>query len=160
MTGYLRALGGQSDGTWLRAQSAALGQNIFVAPSVFNYFSPDYRIPGSSLFGPEFTLYDGEKTLRRADFVYQLVYEGGVAADATVAASTGTTLDLRWLAAAGSSTAMLDALDTRLMRGSLSQAAKLAIATAMGVHPADDALGRAHTAVYLLGVSPQFQVQR
>jgi hypothetical protein len=51
-------------------------------------------------------------------------------------------------------------LEQRLMRGTLSLAAREAIAAAMRAHPADDSLNRARMAVYLTGLSPQFQVQR
>jgi len=45
LTHLFRALGGESDGVWLRGQAAALGQPIYSPPSVFNFFPPDYDLP-------------------------------------------------------------------------------------------------------------------
>lgn len=159
MTGFLRALGGKSDGVYLRAQSAALGQDVFAPPSVFNYYSPLQRIGGGTLYGPEFGIFDGATALARIDFVYQIVYGNGVAPDATVANSIGTTLSFVEAAAAFGTQPTSD-LDARLMFGRLSQRSSDALASALATIPAGDAVGRARAAAYLLGVSAQYQVQR
>jgi hypothetical protein len=81
MTSILRNLGGRSDGVYLRLQAIIMQQNLFTPPSVFNYFPPSYVIPGTTTRGPEFGIQDTASALNRANFVYQLVYGGGVAAD-------------------------------------------------------------------------------
>jgi len=160
LTSFVRALGARSDGVWLRAQSAALGQNIFAAPSVFNYYTPDFKIPGSPLYGPEFMLFDGDRALRRADFIHQLVFAGGAAPDPTVSGSTGTTLDFTDLATLTEVATLLDTLEVRLLRGALSPAARQALSPALAQFPPDATAERVRTALYLLGLTPQFQVQR
>src|SRR5438128_736137 len=47
--------GGQSDGYLFgRGEFNGMSQSPFRSPTVFNYFPPDYVIPGTSLLGPEF----------------------------------------------------------------------------------------------------------
>jgi uncharacterized protein (DUF1800 family) len=163
MTTLLRGLGGQSDGVYLRAQSSQMGQNVFTPPTVFNYYPPEYSVPGTSSLGPELFISDAATTLARSNFVNQLVYGNGVAADATVTGSTGTSIDLTSLAQSSSADALVGTLSTQLMHGSLSTTARGAITTAMGAVTGTDAtaaLARARMATYLVATSPQFQVER
>jgi uncharacterized protein (DUF1800 family) len=161
LTSMLRSIGGQSDGVYLRAQSSAMGQNIFTPPSVFNYFPPDHEIPGSGALGPEFGIQDATTAINRANFVYQMVYAGGAAPDATVVGSTGTTLDLApYQASAADAFALVELLSQRLMYGTLSASAAATIAQAVNVLPVSDAVNRVRMAVYLLASSQQYQVER
>jgi hypothetical protein len=161
LTSMLRSIGGQSDGVYLRAQSSAMGQNIFTPPSVFNYFPPDHEIPGSGALGPEFGIQDATTAINRANFVYQMVYAGGAAPDATVVGSTGTTLDLApYQASAADAFALVELLSQRLMYGTLSASAAATIAQAVNVLPVSDAVNRVRIAVYLLASSQQYQVER
>ena len=57
-----RALNAKSDGVFFRAQSAALQQPVFQAPSVFNFYPPDYVVPGTDVLGPEFALQNTTRT--------------------------------------------------------------------------------------------------
>ncbi len=161
VTGLLRSLGGQSDGVYLSGQSAAMGQAVFDAPSVFNFYPPDYGIPGYSELGPEYALQGSATALARMNYVNQLVYGGGAAPNPTVTNSTGTTLDLSaWTSAAADPDTLVTALDQRLTHGSLSAAAHQSIAQAVNVFGATDPLDRERAAAYLFGVSPQYQVER
>jgi uncharacterized protein (DUF1800 family) len=161
MTALLRALGGQSDGVYLRNFAPQMGQNVFVSPTVFNYFPPDYRIPGSSALGPEFGILDTTTAIARANFVYQLVYAGGVAPDPNVVGSTGTTLDLApFLAAAADADALVEQLNQRMMVGTLSPSARATIVQAVNALAPNDGTNRVRMAVYLLASSQQYQVER
>ena len=160
MTGFLRALGGTSDGVFLRAQSAAMGQDIFTAPSVFNYYSPTHRIGDGTLKGPEFQIFNGVTTLARIDFVYQIVYGDGAAADKTVVNSTGTSLSFADAATVYANAQVASELDARMMYGKLSDASYKSVTDALAALAPDDIEGRARAAAYVLGVSAQYQVQR
>jgi uncharacterized protein (DUF1800 family) len=159
MTNFVRGLGGQSDGVYLRSESILMGENIFTAPSVFNYYSPTNKIRGSELLGPEFQIYDSNRALLRAEFVYQLVYGGGVAGAATVANSTGTSIDLASFESR-SPDDLLNELDARLTGARLSSAARDIVHNAIYGSATSTAMSRAKMAMYLVGVSPQFQVQQ
>lgn len=159
MTGFLRGMGGTSDGVYLRAQASLMGQNIFTPPSVFNYYSPSNVVRGTQLLGPEFGIYDSNRALLRAEFAYQLLFAGGDEPLDTVVNSTGTHLDLTALAGiANDAPRLLDELDQRLMGRRLSPPARQIVTGALGA--SGGAENRARTAAYLIAVSPQFQVQR
>jgi uncharacterized protein (DUF1800 family) len=160
ITTVLRGLGGQSDGVLLRAEAAAMGQPIFTPPTVFNFYPPGYQLVGTTSRGPEFFIHDATTALARANFVNQLLYGGGAAADPTVTGSTGTTLDLGALAAAATPEALVGQLNQQLLHGSLSTAAGSVVLTAVNAVAASDSLGRARAATYLVATSPQFQVER
>ncbi|MHB8535954.1 MAG: DUF1800 domain-containing protein [Sulfuricaulis sp.] len=161
MTSILRNLGGQSDGVYLRSQADSLQQNLFTPPTVFNYFPPGYAIPGTTSQGPEFGIEDTMSALNRADFVYQLVYGGGAAADSTVTGSTGTSLDLSgYQSSAANPDTLVQQLNQQLMHGTLSPVASATIAQAVNVVPATDTINRVRMAVYLLTSSQQYQVER
>jgi len=161
VTSLLRSVGGQSDGVYLRSQSNGMGENIFTPSSVFNFFPPDHLIPNTTHFGPEFGVQDTATTLNRANFVNQVVYGGGAAADATVTSSTGTTLDISSLVPlAGNADQLVQELNQRVAHGALSTEAYQAVVQAVNTLAATDTTNRVRMAVYLLGVSAQFQVER
>jgi uncharacterized protein (DUF1800 family) len=160
ISAVLRGLGGQSDGVLLRAAAATMGQPIFTPPTVFNFYPPGYQVVGTSSRGPEFFIHDAATALARANFINQLVYGGGAAADPTVTGSTGTTLDLGPLAAATSADSLVGQLSQQLLHGSLSTAASLVVMNAVNAITASDGLARARAATYLVATSPQFQVER
>lgn len=161
MASVLRSLGGRSDGVYLRALAAAMQQNLFTPPSVFNYFPPSYVIPGTTSLGPEFGIQDSTSVLDRINFVYQLVYGGGAPADATVTGSTGTSLDLSsYQSSAADADKLIQQLNQRMMHGALSPVAAATIAQAVNAVAATDTLNRTRMAVYLLASSQQYQVIR
>ena len=161
ITTLLRGLGGQSDGVYLRSQSSAMGQPVFSAPTVFNYYPPGYQLPGTSTLGPEFFIQTSATALARNNFVNQLILNGGATPDATVTASTGTTVNLNALLGSPvySPDQLVNELNGLLMHGSLSSAAHAAMVPAVEAAPSSDPLGQVKAATYLLATSPQFQVE-
>jgi uncharacterized protein (DUF1800 family) len=161
ITTLLRGLGAQSDGVYLRSQSSAMGQPVFSPPTVFNYYPPGYQLPGTSTLAPEFFIQTAATALARDNFVNQLVFNGGAAADPTVTASTGTTVNLNALLGSPAYTPeqLVNELNGLLMHGSLSSTAQAAIVTAVQAAPTSDPLGQVKAASYLLASSPQFQVE-
>jgi len=156
-----RALDAASDGVFLRAQTGAMGQPLFVAPSVFNYYPPDYVVPGTHILGPEFALQNTTTALARINYVNTLAFGAAIGPDPTVYGATGTQVDWSPLAAlAGDPNALVAKLDTLLLHGTLSAAAQQAIVAAVSAVSANDAPARAKTAFYLVVSSPQYQVER
>jgi uncharacterized protein (DUF1800 family) len=157
----LRALNGQSDGVYLRGQVSKMGQNLFYSPSVFNYYPPDYNVPGTTIFGPEFAIMNTASAFSRTNFINSLVYTTLIAADPTVTGATGTSLNLASLQAlAGNPTQMVELLNTNMLHGTMSTQMKNAIVTAVQAVAATDTLGRARAAAYLVATSSQYQVER
>src|SRR5262249_54814652 len=53
--------------------ASLLSENLFNAPSVFSYFSPQYRISGG-LLAPEFQIYSTQTAATRANLVDAALY--------------------------------------------------------------------------------------
>lgn len=132
-----------------------MGQRVLLPPSVFSYFSPDYRLPGSDLTGPEFEIYNSQTALARANFTGRALFGGfpGI-------------LDLdtkRYVDVAGDMAALLRLVDMDLLGGWMHEAPEggaMRDAIAKAVDAQEGAANRAATALYLVGTSAQFQVVR
>ena len=161
VAGTARALNAATDGVFFRPQTSAMGQPIYTAPSVFNYYPPDYVVPGTTALGPEFAIQNTSTALARANYANTLAFAAAIAPDPSVYGATGTQLDWSPLTAlAGNPSTLVDRLDRLLAHGTLSTAAKSAIVTAVAAVPATDPLTRARTAFYLAITSSQYQVER
>ena len=156
--------GSQSDG-YLNPQTVTLGQDVFRAPSVFNYYPPDYVVPISGILGPEFYLMTASTSLRRANFGNTMVFSTiPVTTPGSTNGPNGTSIDLaemQAISAADSTGAQLvEALNKKLLHGTMSIEMRNIITTAVLAAPSSDPLLRARTAIYLVATSSQFQVQR
>ena len=164
MTGVLRALNGASDGVYLLGQSSNMGQNVFQAPSVFNFYAPNFPAPGTTLAGPPFKLMLTGTILNRSNFVDRIVMGANIGADNTVTDSTGTRINLApFQALAANPDAagqLLDRFNLIFMHNTLSPQARQAILTAVNTYPANDTLGRVRQAAYLVATSAQYQVEQ
>ncbi|MEO8344953.1 MAG: DUF1800 family protein [Betaproteobacteria bacterium] len=158
MTGLARAVNAKSDGVYFGTQSGVLGQSLFYPTSVFNYYPPNYVLPGTNAIGPEFAIQNSSTAINRYNFANTLSF-GTIAPINTLPAAIGTQPDWSALAAiAGDPNALLDKLSTLLLHGSMSAATRAAIIPA--INAVQDAPTRAKTAFYLVATSSQFQVER
>ena len=161
ITGVLRALGASSDGVDLIGQSAGMEENVFVAPTVFNFFPPDYEVMGTGANAPELAIVDSTTSLKRADFAWRLIFGKPIPPDANLPGATGTALSLAaWEPWAGDAQALVDRLDAVLTHGALPPATRSSITQAVQKVPARDAAMRVKTAAYLMVAGPHYQVQR
>ncbi len=150
----------QSDG-YINQIIAPMGQNTFNSPTVFNYYTPDYIIPGTALNGPEFGILTTGTAIARANFVNTIVF-GRVNVGSLAPLGTSINLTEMQALAAGdpSSNLLLDTLNQKLMHGTMSAQMKNTILTAVQAVPSTTPLVRAQTAIYLIATSSQYQVQR
>jgi uncharacterized protein (DUF1800 family) len=150
VAGMLRALGAQmATANNLPPYIAAEGQTLYAPASVFNYFSPGYRVAGGKLLGPEFQIQSPSVAMLRADLVNTLVYGGinGVQLDQTPFITLAATPD-----------ALLDRLSALLFHGQMPDDIRATISTAMAAAP--NATLKARAAIYLAASSSQYQVER
>lgn len=153
MTGLLREFGATSDGSNLAYYGSNMGQEALFSPSVFNFYSPSYVIPGTTMYGPEFQILTTATSLNRVNWVSSFVF-GSL--------GSGTTVDFSSYATqAANPTALLGSLNTLMLHGSMSSDMQSAILTAMQAVPAGSKQGlqQAQAAIYLIGTSSQYQVQ-
>ena len=161
ITGVMRALGATSDGVDLIAQSAGMEENVFVAPTVFNFFPPDYEVMGTGANAPELAIVDSTTSLKRADFAWRLIFGKPIAPDPNLPGATGTTLSLAsWEPLAADPAALVDRFDALLTHQSLPTATRSTITQAVQKVPARDAALRVKTAAYLMVAGPHYQIQR
>jgi len=146
------------------AQFNAMAQIPFFSPTVFNFFPPDYIIPGTGYPGPEFAIMNTGTTVARANFINQLVFVNTPIGVSNPNAPNGTSFDysdLQALAAADTSgNLLLDELNRRLLHGTMSPQMKSTILPAVTAIASTDTLNRTRQALYLVATSSQYQVQR
>lgn len=161
VTGVMRALGARSDGVDLIGQSSGMEQNVFVSPTVFNFFPPDYELTGSGTNAPELAIVDSNTSLKRADFAWRLIFGRPVPPDPALPGAVGTQLSLAaWEPMAGEPGQLVDGLGSLLLHARLPAASRLAIVRAVSAVPAANPAQRVKTAAYLMVAGPQYQVQR
>lgn len=150
----------QSDGV-VSNLPTAMAQNPFNAPTVFNYYPPDYVIPGTALPGPEFNILTTGTAIARANFANTMVFGRiNVGPDAP----NGTSIDLSELQAAfaadTSGNLMLDLLNRKMMHSTMSPQMRSAILTSLAPITNTNTLAKAQQALYLVTTSSQYQIQR
>jgi uncharacterized protein (DUF1800 family) len=151
MTRLLRAFNARSDGAGLPMYSQAMRQDLFNAPSVFNFYPPSYKPQGYALAGPEFKILNAPTLSARLTFLFDLTNQG--------LPSTTAPDFAELIAAAGDSNALIAQLDARLMHGTASATLKSAVTQALPAAGSDNRQ-RAMLALYLFAASPAFNVQR
>ncbi|HZT00544.1 MAG TPA: DUF1800 domain-containing protein [Terriglobales bacterium] len=148
MMNLLRATNATSDGANLQNYASDMKEEPFESPTVFNFYPPDNGIPGTTLLGPEFRIFNSTTAISRINFVNDLVY-------GSVSSTTKTDISA-YVALASNPPELVDSLSNVLTHGPLSDGARNTIITT--VTNLTDNTKRARTALYLIGSSSQFQV--
>ncbi len=151
-----------SDGV-LTTETNAMGQVAFMSPSVFNFYPPDYIVPGTSFNGPEFALYTTGTAVTRANFGNTIIFNRiNPNPDRRVTLGTSISLaEMQGFAEADpSGNQLLEMLNLRMMHGTMSPTMRSAILGVVQTVPESNPLLRAQRAVYLVATSSQYQVQR
>ncbi|MCU6434102.1 DUF1800 domain-containing protein [Undibacterium sp. Jales W-56] len=151
MTRLLRAFNTRSDGIGIQNYSQLMRQDVFNAPSVFNFYPPSYKPQGYAIGGPEFKIVNAPTISARLNFLFDLTNRG---------LPTTTQPDFSDLiAVANDSNALINLLDTRLMHGTAPRSLKASVTQALS-SVGNDANQRAMLALYLFAASPAFTIQR
>lgn len=160
LTAAARALGTASDGVYFTQQANDLSEDVFDADSVFNFYPPDYVVPGTNLLGPEFALQNASTAINRYNFGNTFAF-GTIGPLATLPGATGTQPNWSALQSlAASPNSLVSELNNLLMHGSMPAAMQTTLLSAVALVPASDPLTRAKTAFYLTITSPEYQVER
>jgi hypothetical protein len=147
---FIRAMNGSiSPTTGVGYLFTNMGQNILTPNSVFNWYSPLYRIPKTSLTGPEFQIYSPSEAVMRANLLSDLLSQpsGG---DAQIDLTPFKNV-------AGNIPALLDLVDQTLFFGRMSAQMKTSITKALNVSPDNNT--RVHTALHLAVTSGEYLIQ-
>jgi uncharacterized protein (DUF1800 family) len=159
-TNLLRAFKASSpSGKYAVSGAGNLAQVPLQAPTVFNFFSPDFQAPGAiasaGLVSPEFEITTGTTVISQANLMYNATYSGNGPS------SDRITLNIsNEQAMAGNPAQLVDHLNTLLMAGQMSSAMRATLINAVTQIPAGNPAERAKTAIYLVINSPEFVVQK
>ena len=137
-----------------------MGQFPLAAPSVFNFYTPDYSpagvISNANLDAPEFQILNSVFSVTMPNAVYNLIQSG--AGQFTLNTSDQEAL-------AGTAAQLLDNLDLYLTHGTMSSDTRTAIINAVqkvttAMVPSGSTLNqtRARLAIYLTALSPDFAI--
>lgn len=146
----------------LNSQMTKLAQSPFYSPSVFNYFQPEYVVPGTTLNAPEFGLLNSSLATNRTNFLYVLVFDG-YAPNATDSLR-GISLELSEAIGAADAdptgNGLLDHLNNKMLHGAMSAEHRASLLGAISVIPPTSSALRVKQAIYLVSASSQYQIQR
>jgi uncharacterized protein (DUF1800 family) len=145
----LRALnGGFQPGNILGWEIGRTGQTPLTPPSVFGHYAQLFRLPQTTLSAPEFQIYTPTEATLRGNFLWSLLTQPG----------GNMRINLQpFTAAAGDTTALINAVDQALLWGRMSTAMRQSMANAINAQP--DATQRVQVALYLTLLSGQHAIQ-
>ncbi len=153
----------QSDGV-VNGLTQPIGQDVFRAPTVFNYYAPGYVIPGTSLLGPEFGIMTTGTAIGRTNQINRMVFSRIAVSTGNTNIPLGTSIDLSEMITLSQNDAtgnqLVDTLNTRMLHGAMQPAMKNTILTAVQAVASSNPTLRAQTAIYLIATSSQYQIQR
>jgi hypothetical protein len=156
MAGFLRGLGGTvNDQNYFASDLANMGQDIYNPASVFNYYSPGYVVPQTTLTGGEFQIYTPYSAIYRDNLIANLFsnYSGDVQTY-----GPGTTVDLTaFVNLASQPTALVNALDLALTDGLMPAQMKQTLVSAVQAETGGS-LRQVQTAIYLILASGYYNV--
>jgi uncharacterized protein (DUF1800 family) len=180
LAALLRAFGFRSDTGWWRvgntdSPATSLGQTPLRSPSVFNFYRPGYVAPGSGsaargLAAPELQITHETSAAGYINYMRDAVSQG-VGASNTIAGVNRRDIQADWtaeLAIANDPAALVDRVMARLLpHTSFEPGLRDTIVAAVGSitlptsgSTANALRNRLNTALLLVVVSPEFQVQR
>jgi uncharacterized protein (DUF1800 family) len=135
-----------------------LGQGPFHAPSVFNFYEPDYSPSGAvaqaGLFAPEFKLANETGVVGGANFTRDSIFYGVSYGDNRVRMNFGGYVQL-----ASDPTRLVDTLNLTLMAGKMTSSMRTRLITAFP-NLGSNNQQRVRELVYLVSTSKEFVVQR
>jgi hypothetical protein len=147
-----------TDHPFMSDKAEEMGQKVFYPPSVFSYFSPNYRVRGTNpsgglpLVGPEFQILTSVTALVRVNFVGALLGRW-FGSDFTIDYTPFTSR-------ARDAAALVDYCNLVFMGGRMSPQERSQIMAAVRVTPVESTMERTRTALYLTLVIAQSQVDR
>ena len=156
VTGMFRAFGGtMSPQNYFGFDLRNMSQDLYNAPSVFNYYSPSFVPPGSSLLGPEFEIYTPYTSVYRANTLANFFSSW---TSPVLNYGPGTNLDVTpYMALSANPATLVAALDLTLTHGTMPSGLKQEIVTAV-TNDTNGNLSRVLTGAWLILISNYYSV--
>jgi uncharacterized protein (DUF1800 family) len=139
------------------------GQRPLGAPTVFNFWEPDFQPPGAladaGLYAPEFQVIHEGSTFSITNSLYTFSWNSYVGMSSPPV--DRPLLDLAYLQSlAADNGAMVELANQRMLYGSMSIAMRTTLVNTLTFMSGVSANEKARTLVYLVALSPEYAVQR
>jgi Protein of unknown function (DUF1800) len=156
IAGMFRAFGGtMSNQNYFAYDLTNMSQDIYNAPSVFNYYAPSFVPPGSALLGPEFQILTPDAAVLRANLVANLFFSYS---NPVLNYGPGTNIGITpFVALASNPATLVAALDLTLTHGAMPALMKQAVVTAV-TNDTSGNLSRVETGAWLILSSSYYNV--
>ena len=157
-------ISGNGTSTNTTSLQGSLAQSALRSPTVFNFFSPDYVLPGAlaaaGLVAPEFQITDDIYSINVPNTLRNFIIANNTAT--TVTGNATLVLDLAYeQTLVGNPAALIDHLAAVLTANSMTPAARArAVAALTGLGTTTTALERAQVAVLLVSTAPAGATQK
>jgi uncharacterized protein (DUF1800 family) len=166
LTHFFRALN-CTGGMWgIPQRSRTMGQDIFLPPSVFSYYQPDFRIivNGQPVVAPPAQLLTTSTIIQRMnlfnDFLFSSPIQPGGDPNPTGSPNTSVVFDFApWDQLAPNPAQLVDRLNEALMHNTMSAQMRQRVIDAVTSIQNNNRM-RVQTAIYIIASSMQYQVQR
>jgi uncharacterized protein (DUF1800 family) len=163
------AVPGSSGNVGVTQPERAYQQRPLGAPSVFNFYEPDYQPPGEmadrGLYAPELQIVNETSVITAADDLLLRLW-AGYSSSGTVQTNFNTPANSAYLPPAqidalpNDPAALVETLNQRLMAGTMSAGMRqLLVDLAAGPMAAADLRRKALNLIHLIAISPEFAVQ-
>lgn len=169
-TSLLRTFGGTSNSGRIAILNpeGSLAQAALRAPTVFNFYEPNFVLPGAvasaGLYAPEFQILTDTTAITQPNFYYTYIYNNRSTTDMNQQ-TVGLAL-ADWLPVSRTPAQLVGMLNNVLAGGGLPKATTDRITAAITAMPAGTAtstandLERVRSAIYLVITSPQAAIQK
>lgn len=131
------------------------------APTVFNFYLPDYQQPGpianANLFSPEFQITNESTAWAVGNTLYSHSYNGYVGQSG---AQSRPWLNLSPLTGAASNAAMIELANQRMLYGKMTTPTRNALTTMLTALGSATGIDKARSVAYVTALSPEFATQR
>jgi uncharacterized protein (DUF1800 family) len=137
---------------FMGGEMGLLEEEPFDQPSVFNYYSPLYTIPETTLNSPEFDLEDAGTINPRTDCADAILHNEvvGLNVDLSAASAIGQN--------AGNAAELVDYLGTLFMHSQMPSDMRNVVINAVSAIPVTNPQERAQVATYLVVTSSQYKI--
>ena len=152
MMNAMLALNATTDGAEPTTYASNMLQAPFTSPDVFNFYPPNFQVPGTQLLGPEFNILNASSNIWRINFINYLIYQ--------TTGTGGTTINISpYVGAASNVGNLLAMVNTNIMHGQMPSDMYNTLFTTLSSSAFKNAKPRAQAALYLTLSSSQFQVE-
>jgi len=138
------------------------GQRPLGAPTVFNFYEPDYQHPGrladANLFAPEFQLINESSTYQISNSLAAYAYSSYIGQNNPP--SNRPLLNLAPLEGQTNSAVMVQEANIRMLYGSMSTGMRTTLTTMLDTMGNASSSEKARSLIQLIAMSPEYSVQR